>query len=609
MRQGSTLGDRYRLDERLAGGSMGDVWRAWDTVLERHVAVKVLRPFLEDDAAFTDRFRDEARAMARLNHSGIVAVYDFGHTRTDDTAHAYLVMELVEGHALDQHLARTGPLDVAEALTLTGQILDALQAAHEAGIVHRDIKPANLLLRSGRILVADFGIAKPDFSPRLTASGLQLGTAPYQAPEQAARGKATPAADVYAVGIVLYEMLNGSVPFSGDTAFEITLKHLTEAPPPLPEEIPEPVQAVIRRALAKAPEERWPDAAAMAQALQDLTSAAPATLTPEHAGQQEADTPPAASAHTPTRSAPPKAARRSGVRTWARRVRVHRRRAAAVTAAVILTALLPRAFHVESSNDALRAAPPGISIPLPSPRMPSATPGGTPTAPTSSPSAVPTPGTTTRPRPDSALPPKTDRRDLATPPWSPAAPHSPSADGLPWQPPPRTVPVPPAPKPTGPTASPAPTPAPATGLPKRAVLRNGDLTLSNTQGADRNGNLVSTWQVPTSPAEVWELNGIKDGRFYLTNQSTTRKMLDMDMQTRAVQVWAPGTTPDGQGIDDGAFANQLWVFAAAPGAPSSYRLINTATNGCLSARGSAEPATVSDCTSSPAQIWSVTPAT
>ncbi|MFJ8313134.1 MULTISPECIES: serine/threonine protein kinase [unclassified Streptomyces] len=610
MRQGSTLGDRYRLDERLAGGSMGDVWRAWDTVLERHVAVKVLRPFLEDDATFADRFRDEARAMARLNHAGIVAVYDFGHAQTEGTANAYLVMELVDGDTLDQHLSHTGPLDVAEALTLTGQVLDALQAAHEAGIVHRDIKPANLLLRSGRILVADFGIAKPDFSPRLTASGLQLGTAPYQAPEQAARGKATPAADMYAVGVVLYEMLSGSVPFSGDTAFEITLKHLTEAPPPLPQEIPEPVQAVIRRALAKAPEERWPDAAAMAQALEQLTTPQPAASETEGAAQPTADGSASVPARPPSRPlAASESGNRTGIRVWPRRIRTHWRRAVVLTATAVITALLPSMLYTSSTNEVASQAALPRSSPSPTspgPRTPSATPGTAQTSPTATPTTGNGIGIWSGSGIDAV--PVADQRSVTTAPSSTATSGVMPASGQPWQHPSHPAPAPPTPVPVGPTATPTPTPAPPTGLPQRAVLRSGSLALANAQGINQDGNVVGTWQTPNSPSQVWELNGIKDGRFYLTNQSTTRKMLDMDMRTRAVQVWGPGWTADGKGIDDGAFANQLWIFAAVPGTPSSYRLINTATNGCLSAQGAAAQATVKECTSSPAQIWNVTPA-
>ncbi|MFE7189960.1 serine/threonine protein kinase [Kitasatospora sp. NPDC057541] len=279
--RGTTLGDRYRLDEWLGGGSMGDVWLARDQVLDRRVAVKVLKPALLDEPGFAERFHDEARVMARVQHPGIVGVYDFGPGRTADdvpswgapqapAAHpvAYLVMELIEGEPLSAVLERRGPLTVPESLGLALEVLAALQAAHEAGIVHRDVKPANLMIRGdGQVVVTDFGIARPGCDPRLTVPGMVLGTAAYQAPEQASTGTVTASADLYALGVVLYECLSGRLPFEGETALELILKHLTDPVPPLPDDVPAPVRALVERALAKDPALRWPDAAAMGAAV------------------------------------------------------------------------------------------------------------------------------------------------------------------------------------------------------------------------------------------------------------------------------------------------------------------------------------------------------
>ncbi|MCX4757941.1 serine/threonine protein kinase [Kitasatospora purpeofusca] len=286
--RGTTLGDRYRLGEWLGGGSMGDVWLAEDQVLDRRVAVKILKPALLDEPGFAERFHDEARVMARLRHPGIVGVHDFGPGRTAEDVPswgaptapptrpvAYLVMELITGEPLSTVLERRGPLTVLETLGLALEVLAALQAAHGAGIVHRDIKPANLMVRDGHVVITDFGIARPGCDARLTVPGMVLGTAAYQAPEQASTGTVTASADLYALGVVLYECLTGRLPFEGGTALELILKHLTDPVPPLPADVPAPVRAVVEGAMAKDPALRWPDAAAMASAVRAALAGAP----------------------------------------------------------------------------------------------------------------------------------------------------------------------------------------------------------------------------------------------------------------------------------------------------------------------------------------------
>lgn len=199
---------------------MGAVWRADDEVLARQVAVKILHPALFEDGTFATRFRREARLLAALNHPGIVDVHDYGESGegTDDRI-AYIVMELVDGQPLHEALAESGPMPAERALGLLAEALDALHAAHRRDIVHRDIKPSNLMLGAdGRVTVTDFGIARALASTKITASHSVLGTALYMAPEQAEGAATTPACDLYAIGVVCYELLTGETPFTGERA-------------------------------------------------------------------------------------------------------------------------------------------------------------------------------------------------------------------------------------------------------------------------------------------------------------------------------------------------------------------------------------------------------
>ena len=258
---GVTLGGRYRLDERIAGGGMGDVWRGTDEVLGRTVAVKILLPALLDEPGFAERFRGEARTMATINHPGVVDVYDYG----SDQQLAFLVMEYVEGDALSRTLSRVGRLTPARTMALVAQAADALQAAHANGIVHRDVKPGNLLVRpNGTLVLTDFGIARSALVGQLTVAGSVLGTASYISPEQASGAVATAASDVYALGVVAYQCLSGHRPFDGATPIEIAMKHVRDNPRPLPADIPPAVRSIVDRAMAKDPGARWPTAAAMA---------------------------------------------------------------------------------------------------------------------------------------------------------------------------------------------------------------------------------------------------------------------------------------------------------------------------------------------------------
>ena len=196
---GTMLGGRYRLDERIAGGGMGDVWRGTDEVLGRTVAIKILLPALLEEPGFAERFRGEARTMATINHPGVVDIYDYGN----ENGNAFLIMEYVEGDALSRTLSRVGRLTPGRTMALVAQAADALHAAHEKGIVHRDVKPGNLLVRpNGTLVLTDFGIARSAMVGQLTQAGAVLGTASYISPEQAAGGVASPLSDVYSLGVV-----------------------------------------------------------------------------------------------------------------------------------------------------------------------------------------------------------------------------------------------------------------------------------------------------------------------------------------------------------------------------------------------------------------------
>jgi eukaryotic-like serine/threonine-protein kinase len=286
--RGTVLGERYTLTERLGGGAMGEVWRADDRVFERQVAVKILRPGLLDDATFAARFRREARLLATLSHPGIVNVHDYGESGGEDDGGddpgvrvAYIVMELIDGTPLDEVLAEGGPLPVEKALDIVAQALEGLHAAHQREIVHRDIKPANLMLRAdGRVTVTDFGIARTPSGTKLTDTHSVIGTALYMSPEHAEGLGAVPASDLYSMGVLCYQLLTGELPFTGETAVQVLLKQIREPAPELPDTFAEPVRAFVARALAKEPEARYADAAAMAEAARRAAAGQPAEPVP-----------------------------------------------------------------------------------------------------------------------------------------------------------------------------------------------------------------------------------------------------------------------------------------------------------------------------------------
>jgi tRNA A-37 threonylcarbamoyl transferase component Bud32 len=250
------LAGRYRPDERIAVGGMGEVWRAEDVVLSRVVAVKCMKPEYVDDDDFRERFRAEARHAAGLSHPGIASVYDYGE-QTEPEKAAWLVMELVDGEPLSALLRRTGRLSADQTLDIVGQAALGLEAAHLAGVVHRDVKPGNLLVRpDGVVKITDFGIAWAADAVPLTRTGTVVGTAYYLSPEQATGAPVTPASDVYSLGVVAYECLAGVRPFPGTNPVAVATAHMQQPPPPLPSDIPPPVRDLVLGALAKDPKQR-----------------------------------------------------------------------------------------------------------------------------------------------------------------------------------------------------------------------------------------------------------------------------------------------------------------------------------------------------------------
>jgi eukaryotic-like serine/threonine-protein kinase len=259
---GRTFDTRYVIERKLGSGGMADVYLAEDQELGRRVALKLLDDRHASDEQFVERFRREAQSAAGLNHPSIVSIFDRGYAEGT----YYIAMEYLDGRTLKELLVKNGPTPVPIAIDYARQILGALAFAHRNGIVHRDIKPHNIVVGSdGRLKVTDFGIARSGAS-QMTEAGSIVGTAQYLSPEQARGAPVDPRSDIYSLGIVLYEMLTGKVPFSGDTPVEIAMKHLSqvpEVPSALRPDVPHDLDAIVMRALAKDPEQRYASAEEM----------------------------------------------------------------------------------------------------------------------------------------------------------------------------------------------------------------------------------------------------------------------------------------------------------------------------------------------------------
>ncbi|MFD5916878.1 protein kinase [Kitasatospora sp. NPDC058201] len=456
--RGTVLGGRYTLTARIGGGGMGSVWQADDAVLGRQVAVKILHAALLEDGTFARRFRREAQLLAALSHPGVVDVHDYGEEGPDEDGEraAYIVMELIDGRPLDKVLAEDGVLPPDRALGLLAAALDALHAAHRRDIVHRDVKPSNLMVRDDdRVTVTDFGIARATAGTRLTASHAVIGTALYMAPEQAEGKEITPAADLYAVGVVCFELLTGRPPFTGESVLEVALKHLREPVPALPESIPAAVRAIVTTALAKQPGDRFADAAAMAEAAR--AAVAPGAVA-------SPVTPPAVPAAPPAAApaVPPAVVDEVVSRAATEPVPRSRRRGFLVpivlplvisvgTATVLLIDKAPFTSEAQTPGS---APPVAVTVtatvpaaPLPATVQPTAAPSGTPS------------GTET------ALPPATGPSKSATGPARTTAPQQPPAATAPGGTGPAAPPLPSAvtapPVPSGATAAPPALPRPS----------------------------------------------------------------------------------------------------------------------------------------------------
>lgn len=275
MSRAAVLGGRYRLDALLAEGGMGEVWRARDELLERDVAVKLLRSSLASDPVVAERFRREARAAASLSHPNMANVFDF----VEEDGRPGIVMELVGGDTLAEVIARDAPMPAERAVRLLDQVLDALGAAHAAGVVHRDVKPGNVILdANGKARVTDFGIARAVGDSTLTETGTVLGSVHYVAPEQLEGSPVVAATDLYAAGVMLYEMLTGTRPFDGESAIATAMSRLTNEPvPPTTHQrhLAPAIEAVIMRALRRDPAARFASAAEMRAALDAAVGGGP----------------------------------------------------------------------------------------------------------------------------------------------------------------------------------------------------------------------------------------------------------------------------------------------------------------------------------------------
>src|SRR5271156_2688822 len=281
---GTLLGGRYRLDAQIGRGGMSTVYRSFDTVLERPVAIKLMHREIATDSDQLERFRREARSVAQLNHPHVVTVIDAGEEALPDANYPgadgggvgtpYIVLEYVEGETLKDLIRREGPLEIPQAIAYAIEIARALGAAHERHIVHRDVKPQNVLISvEGGAKITDFGIARTLTEESMTMAGRVLGTTDYVSPEQALGQPVTGQSDLYSLGVVLYEMLTGEVPFRGETPVAVAMRHVREDVPDvqlLRPEVSAATASVVDHAVAKDLGHRFADASEMAAALEDV---------------------------------------------------------------------------------------------------------------------------------------------------------------------------------------------------------------------------------------------------------------------------------------------------------------------------------------------------
>ena len=261
--KGQKINDRYEVIRSIGEGGMANVYLGYDTILDRNVAIKILRGDLSNDEKFVRRFQREALSASSLAHPNIVEMYDVG----EDDGLYYIVMEYIEGKTLKQLLKKRGTLTLSEAIDIMSQLTDGMAHAHDSYIIHRDLKPQNIMIKDdGQIKITDFGIARALNSTQLTQTNSVMGSVHYLPPEQASGKGCTIKSDIYSMGIIFYELLSGSLPFKGDNAVEIALKHMREPLPSLREEnsaIPQSIENIVKKATAKNPKNRYDSARSM----------------------------------------------------------------------------------------------------------------------------------------------------------------------------------------------------------------------------------------------------------------------------------------------------------------------------------------------------------
>ena len=249
IRKGMFIGDRYEIVDKVGSGGMSDVYKALDHKLNRYVAIKVLKPEFSEDKTFVSKFKVEAQSAAGLVHPNIVNVYDVGE---DDTLH-YIVMELIDGITLKKYIEKKGPLPVKEAVSIAIQVSQGIEAAHNNNIIHRDIKPQNIMIsREGKVKVTDFGIARAASSNTINSNA--MGSVHYISPEQARGGYIDEKSDIYSLGITLYELITGKVPFEGDSTVSVALQHINDeipSPKEIVPDLPVSVEKIILKCTQK----------------------------------------------------------------------------------------------------------------------------------------------------------------------------------------------------------------------------------------------------------------------------------------------------------------------------------------------------------------------
>ncbi|MEU3456206.1 serine/threonine-protein kinase [Micromonospora sp. NPDC006766] len=347
------LGERYRLIEQLGAGGMSVVWRGYDEVLGRQVAVKVLASRLASDKAFRHRIRLEAQAAARLCHPNITNVYDYGESEQVGLAVPYVVMELVDGGPLSSRLGRGGRLPWREAVAIGAEVSSALATAHARGVVHRDVTPGNVMLTPTGVKVVDFGISALVGESDQGPDGTLLGTPAYLAPERLDHGQVSPATDVYAVGLLLYRMLTGRLPWQASTTTQMLQAHMYHDPDPMPPVVglPDEVEELVRRCLAKRPEDR-PATAEVAGTLAGAAGIAAIMPVSPALGRFDRALPENAGTTILPWSSETDALPFAALRTRTRRAAVRRRRVEAAVAAAGLVAVTAVIWGMTSRSPA-----------------------------------------------------------------------------------------------------------------------------------------------------------------------------------------------------------------------------------------------------------------